>query len=193
MILLLVSLHRIVEVSLLGIKCIYVTELEETQVSTLAVHIVLYALKSTEQQCLAHHVQVGTQWIHNLYAVLGSVGITSLVVSTLGERVVQDFVESLAYQLLAYDVSQLMLLVLIALNHEASLQLGWNLYIIISVDTQDILYYIARTGNVHTVSRNLQLQALGSLLEHLHLQTLTDSLDLIGRNLLTNQAVNILI
>ena len=58
MILLLVSLHRIVIILLLRIESIDISELEETQILTLAVHIVLDALQTTEQQSLTHHVQI---------------------------------------------------------------------------------------------------------------------------------------
>ena len=86
-----------------------------------------------------------------------------------------------------------MLTVLISLDYERALQLCWDLHIIISVDTEDILNDITWTLNIHTIGRNLECQSLSSLAEHLHLQTLTDALDSLYRNHLTHEVVYILI
>ena len=58
MILLLVCLHRLIVVLLLRIEGIDIAELEETQILALAVHVVLDALQTTEEQGLAHHIEV---------------------------------------------------------------------------------------------------------------------------------------
>ncbi len=84
-------------------------------------------------------------------------------------------------------------LVLIALNSQRALQLGWNLHIIISVDTEDILYHIARTLNVNAISRNQQVDALSILLHDLHFERCSDALDGLSTNLLTDEAMRILI
>ena len=67
MILLLIGLHRVVLIFFLRGEGVNVSELEETQVLTLTVHIVLDALKTTIQQCLTHHVQIGREGIHDSY------------------------------------------------------------------------------------------------------------------------------
>ena len=84
-----------------------------------------------------------------------------------------------------------MLLVFVALNDKAGLQLRGNLHIIISVDAQDVFHHIARTLNIDTISGNFELQTLGTLAEHLHLQRVTNALDSFDGNVLTNQRVNI--
>ena len=86
-----------------------------------------------------------------------------------------------------------MLLVLVALDDERALQLGRNLHIIISVYAQDILHDVAGTLHIHTIGRDLECQRLGSLVKHLHLQTLTDGLDGLDGNHLTHEVVDIVV
>ena len=65
MISLLVGLHRIVIILLLRIEGVNVAEFEEAEVLALAVHIILDALKTAEQQCLTHHIQIARKGIHD--------------------------------------------------------------------------------------------------------------------------------
>ena len=94
-VLLLVGLHGVVLILLGRVKAIDVAELEETTVGILALGIVLNALQTTIQQRATHHVQVATQRVHDLYQIL----LVSIV-SSLRQRVVQDFVEPGTHQLL---------------------------------------------------------------------------------------------
>ena len=86
-----------------------------------------------------------------------------------------------------------MLLVFVALDNQRRLQLRRNLHIIISIDAQDIFYYVARTLNVNTIGRNFQLQSLSVLAEDFHLQRVANALDGLYGNVLAHQRVNIAI
>ena len=77
------------------------------------------ALQTAEQDAQAHHVQVGTQRIHDSYQVLCVEAVLqSVIVSSLGQRVVQNLIEATAYQLFTDQVLQKMLLILITLVHK---------------------------------------------------------------------------
>ena len=158
MILFLIGLHRILVVLFLGRERIDITEFEETEVLALAIHIVLNAFHTTEQQCLSHDIQISRQGVHNVHE-----GIVLAIVSTLGQGVVQYLIEALTNQLLTHEVSQLMLLVFVALDNERALQLGGNLHIVVSIDTQDILHNIAGTLYIDAVGRNLERESLSGL------------------------------
>ena len=182
-ILLLVSLHRIIVILLLWREGVDVSELEEAQVLALAVCIILDALEASEQQSLAHHVEIGREGVHDVNQRI----LLVIVIRRLTQRVVQDLVEALTHQLLADKIGQLMLLVLLTLDNERALQLGGNLHIIISIDTQDILHHIARTLHIDAIGRDLEGQSLWRLVEHLHLQALADALDGLYGNLLADE------
>ena len=188
MILFLVGLHRLVVVLLLWREGIDIAELEEAQVLTLAVHVVLNALQATEEQRLTHHVQVARQRIHDVDEGI----LLVAVIGRLGERVVQDLVEALAYQLLAHEIGQFVLLVLLTLDDERTLQLRGNLHIIISIDTQDILDDITGALHVNTIGRNLEGQPLLVLVLDLHLKREADGLDDLRIDILTHQVMDIL-
>ena len=85
-----------------------------------------------------------------------------------------------------------MFLVLLTLDDERTLQLGGNLHIIISIDTQDILHHIARTLHVDTIGWYHKGQPLFVLVLDLHLKREADGLDDLRIDVLTNQVVDIL-
>ena len=120
------------------------------------VDVANHALQTTEQHRLAHHTEISTQWVHHLHGCLVRilVEVEVGIVASLAQRVVENLHEALAYQLLSHEVLAVISLVCLALNCQGALQLGWNLHIIISVDTENILYYVARTLNVYAISRN---------------------------------------
>ena len=159
------------------------------------VDVANHALQTTEQHRLSHHTEISTQWVHHLHGCLVRilVEVEVGIVASLAQRVVENLHEALAYQLLCHEVLAVISLVLIALNSQGALQLGWNLHIIISVDTENILYYVARTLNVYTISRNQEVDALSILLHDLHLERCSNVLDGLSTNLLTDEAMRILI
>ena len=86
-----------------------------------------------------------------------------------------------------------MFTVLIALDHERTLQLSRNLHIIISVDTKDILYHITGTLYIHTIGRNLDGHALLILVLNFHVKSTTEILKNTRIDDLAYQIVHILI
>ena len=85
MILLIICCHRVLVVLLLWIEMIDITKLEETEIAVLALSIVLYALQTSEEQCLSHHAEVGAERIHYLYRIFCRPSVAVVVVSTTGE------------------------------------------------------------------------------------------------------------
>ena len=148
----------------------------------------LNTFQSSIEKCLAHHIQISREWVHDLYD-----RIALTIIGTLGQRVVQNFIETLTHQLLTHEVGQFMLLIFFTLDDKRTFQLSRNLHIIISIDAQDILHHIAGTLHIHTIGRYLEGQCLRCLVEHLHLQALADALDRFYRNILTYKIVHILI
>ena len=136
------------------------------------VDVARHTLQSTEEHGLAHHSQVGTQRVHHLHGVLVGISVELEVgiIACLGERVVQYLHEALAYQLFCHDVLGVVVLVFLALYGERALQLGRNLHVVVSVDTQDVLHHVARTLHVNTEGWNEEVEALGIFLHNLHLQ-----------------------
>ena len=119
MVLLLIGVHRVLHVGMLGVIEIDISEFEEFEVRVLAVSIMGNALQASEQQGLAHHIQIGTQRIHDLHQVLVLIALRGVVViGHLGEGVVQDLVESTTHQLLTYQVLQLVFAIFLPFDHQ---------------------------------------------------------------------------
>ena len=87
------------------IVTITITEFIETEVGALPIYIAPDGLKTSEEKCLTHHIEVGTKRIHNMYETSRRARLSHIIV-VLGrcERVVQYFVESTADKLFADEV-----------------------------------------------------------------------------------------
>ena len=130
---------------------IAVAKLEETEVGVLAVGIVGNAFQAAEEERLAQHVEVAAQRIEQLNCAVFRVGREVVVVSLFRERVVEDFAEALADELLRHEVLQLIAAVHLALDCKARLDGRGDFHIIISIDAQDIFHHVAGTLHVHAV------------------------------------------
>ena len=89
---------------LVRIEVIAITEFEEFQIGILAVCIVSDAFQSTEQQCLTHTVQIGTQWIQQHHQMVGWIVLQTVVVSGTSQRIIQYFIEATANQLFCNQI-----------------------------------------------------------------------------------------
>ena len=195
MVLLRVSLDRRVVVVFLRVVVVHVAHLEEAQVLAFAVDVARERLQSSEDQCLAHHAQVGGQRVHYLHRVCPTVAVqlVVVVVGLLGERVVQYLVEATSHKLLRDNVLQLVLLVFLVLCGERRLELCGYLHVVVSVDAQDVFHHVARALHVHAICRHREVEAFGVFLVYLHLKARHDALDGVGAELLAYQSVAILI
>ena len=187
MILLAVGKHRIVVVLLFGVKMIHVSKFKETQVLVAALGIVLNTFKTAKQKCLTHHAEVTAERIHYLHAVVLGPCVMVLIISALGERVIENLIESLAHELLTDKIVQLVLTVLVTFDYEAALELGGDFHIIISIYAQDVLHHVASSLHIHTICRHLDVESLGILCDYLHLKTFAYGLYLVNGNFLTNK------
>ena len=77
-----------------------IAELEEAEVALLMVDVVRDGLQAAEEERLAHHVQVGTQRVHERYASVSRHRCEALVIGAARERIVHDLVEARAAELL---------------------------------------------------------------------------------------------
>ena len=91
--------------------------------------------------------------------------------------------------MLGNQVLQTVGLVALALRCQAGLQGCGNLHIIISVNTEDVLYHIAVALHIHAVWRHVERQALCRFAYNLHLQAGHDAFYRLCRNLLAYQRV----
>ena len=138
---------------LAGIIMIAVAKLKETQVGILSVGVAHYALKTSEQQCLAHNAEVSAKRVHNLYRSISREGLEVGIVSGLCKRVVHYLVEAAADKLFSDKVLKLVVLVFLAGYGERRLELSGYLNIVVAIDAENVLNDVARTLNVNTISR----------------------------------------
>ena len=103
----------------------------------------------------------------------------ALIICSLGERVVEYLVEALAHELLTHEVVQLVLAVLVTLDHETALELGGYFHIIISIYAQDVLHHVACPLHVHAVCWHVDVKSLGILCHDLHLKAVAYCLNLV--------------
>ena len=184
---------RLFRIALLFVEVIAITEFKESQIGVLAVGIVRDALQSAKEQRLAHGVQVRAKRVHQHYEVFSGIRFQSVIICGACQRVIQNLIETAAYQLLGNQILQSVGLIPFAFRCQAGLQSRRNLHIIISVNTENIFYYIAVALYIHTVRRNVQRQSLGRFTDNLHFQTCHDTLYGFYRNNLANQRMYLLI
>ena len=70
---------------------------------------------------------------------------------------------------------------------ERGVQFLWELHVVVAVDTQDILHYVALALYVHAVARYTQLPGLTLFAHNLHFHGMEDTLNQLFAQLLTNQ------
>ena len=133
----------------LSVVVVAIAELVEFEVGILAVGIALDTLQSAEEQGLTHHAQILRKRVHYLDARIQIARI--FVVCYLGERVVEDLVEALRRQLLAYTGLQALRVGLDAIT-EVRVQFVGELHVVITVYTEYILDHIALALHIHTVA-----------------------------------------
>ena len=144
-----------------------IAELIELQIRILTVRIALYRLQSAEQQRLTHYRQVLRQRVLDFHTTVQPRAV--LIVRNLCQTVVHDLVESLRRQLFRYTFLQ-RFGVRLRIIRKAGVQLLRELHIVISVDTQDIFYYVAFTLYIYTIPRYFQLPNGTVLARNLDLQ-----------------------
>ena len=168
-----------------------VAKLEEGEVGSSVRDVAGYALETPEEEGLTQHVEVLTQGIEQAHAVLCLQALEAVVVGTALERVVEYLMETCTHQLFANDVLQFVALIHVALHDSTTVDGSGHLYVVVSVDTQDVLHHVAGTLYVDTIGGNLQLHAVGRLLQHLHLEALYNAQHRLLGDVLANEVVDI--
>ena len=177
----------------IGIFIITVTELKEAEVGVLAVGIVGNAFQAAEEERLAQHVEVAAQRIEQLNCAVFRVRREVVVVSLFRERVVEDFAEALADELLRHEVLQLIAAIHLALDCKARLDGRGDFHIIISIDAQDIFHHVAGTLHVHAVGGHGDTDAALGLGSDFHVERSDDFLDDFCGNGFADEIVRIFI
>ena len=172
---------------------IAVAELVETDIGILAFRIVLDALQTAEEECLAHGIEVGTQRVHQHDAAVGRVGLEFLVISRTGQRVVQDFVEAATRQLFGDEVLHCVAVIRRSLVGQTGLHVFAELHVVVAVDAEDIFDDIHVALHIVAVNRDAEGQAFGILLGDFHLEAFHDALDGLYGDFLPDEAVNLLV
>ena len=88
---------------LVGIEVVAVAKLEEAEVRCFSVCVVGNALQATEEEGLAHHVEVGRKRVDKAHEMFGRISFTFVIISLAGKRVVDNFVETTAHELFAHQ------------------------------------------------------------------------------------------
>ena len=174
--------------NLLSIIVIAVAKLVKFQVGVLAVGIALDTLQTTKEKSLTHHTQVLAKWVHDLHTGSQSVCFQSLVVTHFGERVIENLIEALRSQLLRDTNLHCYRIRLLAVA-ETSIQFLWELHIIESIDTQDILYHVALTLHIYTVARYTNAPHITILIIDFYLKCFEDSLNQVFTQFFTNKCI----
>ena len=92
--------------TLVGIETVAVTEFKETKVGKFAADIALETLETTKKECLAKHVKVVAQRVHQTHKILALVYFEAIVVGSCSERVIHNLVETTTHELLRNKVLQ---------------------------------------------------------------------------------------
>ena len=177
----------------IGVFIIAVAKLEEAEVGVLAVGIVGNAFQAAEEERLTQHVEVAAQRIEQLNCAVFRVGREVVVVSLFRERIVEDFAEALADELLRHEVLQLIAAVHLALDCKARLDGRGDFHIIISIDAQDIFHHVAGTLHVHAVGGHGEADAALGLGSDFHVERSDDFLDDFYGNGFADEVVRIFI
>ena len=86
-----------------------------------------------------------------------------------------------------------MLLVFLAFYHEATLQLCWNLYVVVAIDAEYVLNHVAGTLHINPVCRHFDVESVAVLGGDGHLQRLADVLYCLMFQILTYEVVHIVV
>ena len=121
------------------------------------------AFQTAEQQCLTHTVQVCTQRVHQHNAMRSRISSQFIVISGTSQRIVQNLIEARTAKLFRDQILQLVTTVGSCLVAQIRFYIFTELYIIISVDTENIFNDIDITLYVDTVNRNMDSQTFFSL------------------------------
>ena len=151
----------------------------------------LRALQATEQQCLAHNVQVRAQRVHQTDAILLRISRQVAIISRTSQGIIHDLVETATTKLLRDQVLHLIAVVRRGLIAQASFHLLVELHVVIAIDTENILDNVNITLYVYTINRHTKAQSLSRLRLNLHLQAVDDALNRLYRDLLTDQAIDL--
>ena len=128
------------------------------------------------------------EWIHDLNTSSQSVCLQCLVVTHLGKRVIEYLVEALSSQLLR-DTDLYCYWVRFLTITKTGIQFLWELHIIETIDTQDILYYITLTLHIHTITRNTNAPYIAILAIDLYLKSFENSLNQLLTQFLTDKCI----
>ena len=83
---------------------IAITQFKESKVCFLTIYIVRYTFQTTEEECLAHNIEVAWQRIHEMHQMFWCIGFQILIIGFTSERVVEDFMETFTDQLLTNEI-----------------------------------------------------------------------------------------
>ena len=114
-----------------------------------------------------------------------------VIISRLGQRVIQNLVEACSHKHLSHQVLQFMFLVFLSLDDKARLELLGHFHIIISIHAKDVFHNVARALDIYTIGGNFQLNAFFIFVLDNHLKRSNDTFDGLVGNFLTDELVDI--
>ena len=168
---------------------VYGTVLKELKGRCLAVEVICHNLKAAQKQRLAHDVKVTAQGVHNVDAALCGISLKLCIIVLLGERVIHGFREAVGRKEVGDVVTDGLGLRLGTGLDTHPESLG-QLNVIVAVDAEDFLNYVALTGNIHHISRGGHKCSGGCFFHKLVVQALKDLLDGAMADLLPYEMLN---
>ena len=141
-----------------GVGAVDVAELIESEVGAAPVDIAPEAFEAAVEQCLAHDAEVLTQRIEQGHTAVERHGGIVGIVFDRRQRVVENLVEALAGQLIADAAAQLVVEIGMGFVAQRSVETRFEFDVVVTVDSEDVLYDVARTADVDAVGGNFEVE-----------------------------------
>ena len=178
---------------MVDIIIIAISEFEEADIAIFAFRIMFDTFQASEQQRLAHAIQICAQRIHQHHTVRNRVSGKIVIVGRACQRVIQDLVETATAKLFGNQVLQFITAVSRSLIAQIRLYIVTEFHIIISVNTENILDHVDIALYINTIYRHINHQTFGSFGNDLHFQAFQNALDRFNRNHLADQCIDLIV
>ena len=178
---------------MVDIVIIAISEFEEADIAIFAFRIMFDTFQASEQQRLAHAIQICAQRIHQHHTVRNRVSGKIVIVGRACQRVIQDLVETATAKLFGNQVLQFITAVSRSLIAQIRLYIVTEFHIIISVNTENILDHVDIALYINTIYRHINHQTFGSFGNDLHFQAFQNALDRFNRNHLADQCIDLIV
>ena len=167
---------------MVDIVIVAVSEFKETDIAILAFRIMFDTFQASEQQRLAHAIQISAQRIHQHHTVRNRISGKMVIVSRACQRVIQNLIETATAKLFGNQVLQFITAVGRSLITQIGLHIVTEFHIIISVNTENIFDHVNIALYIDTIYGHIDHQTFSRFGNDLHFQAIQNALDRFNRN-----------